>query len=256
MQMKTKSEIWILAFAIILFAGASTLRAAEAKKESEGENTVTTAAQGGEVGDDEDSEKEPSEGEDADEEHHGGGGGGHHDEKDLGHSNANDEIYSPAEWRFDLAVFTFVVFLLLMGVLMKFAWGPISEGLAAREEGVAAKIDEAHRDAESAASRLAEYESKLAGAEGEAQALISKAQQTADAAASRIRQEAEADADQQKQRARADIEAARGVALDELSNQSVSLAVRLASQIVGRELSQEDHAALIQDALKKFSTSS
>jgi F-type H+-transporting ATPase subunit b len=103
---------------------------------------------------------------------------------------------------------------------------------------------------------LAEYEAKLAGAESEAQTVIAKAQQTAETAASRIRQEAETDADEQKQRARADIDSARGVALDELSNQSVNLAVQLASQIVGRELKQDDHTALIQDALKQFSSSS
>lgn len=257
--MKTKPRFWTLALAAVLCAAVSSSRAAETESDDQDQNTVPTAAQGDESdeGDAGSEGEKPGAGEadhEGGEEHHGGGEV--HDEKDLGHVNVSDKLYDPSEWRFDLAVFTFVVFLLLLGVLMKFAWGPISEGLAAREESVAAKINEAHRDAKAAATRLEEYESKLAGAEAEAQALLAKAQQTADASAARIRQEAEADAEQQKQRARADIEAARGVALDELSNQSVGLAVRLASQIVGRELSQEDHAALIQDALKKFSTSS
>lgn len=264
MRMNMKFHFWMLALTAFLFTSTVTSES-RAEKEAAGDDeaTVPTAAQGDEA--DAENEKEGADSEDADSEdakseaeedgkEHGGGG--FHDEKDLGHANASDSLYSPTQWRSDLAIFTFVVFLLLMGVLIKFAWGPIADGLDAREEGIANKIDEASRDAEAAAARLADYDAKLSGAEAEAQVLIAKAQTTAETSASRIKQEAEADADDQKQRARADIDAARGVALDELSNQSVNLAVQLASQIVGRELKQEDHTALIQDALKQFSSSS
>lgn len=253
MRMNMRFYFWMLALAAFLFTSVTTSASCAEKEESgDGDGTVPTAVQGDDS-DSENDEEGSAEGESAasEEEDHGG-----HDKKDLGHANGSDGLYSPAQWRSDLAIFTFVVFILLLGVLLKFAWGPISEGLDARETGIANKIDEANRGAESAAARLAEYEAKLAGAESEAQTVIAKAQQTAETAASRIRQEAETDADEQKQRARADIDSARGVALDELSNQSVNLAVQLASQIVGRELKQDDHTALIQDALKQFSSSS
>lgn len=253
MRMKMRSYFWMLALAAFLFTALTTSGSCADKEETgDGNGTVPTAVQGG----DSDSEDDDGEEEDHNGEKEDHGSGEHHDTKDLSHANASDGLYSPQQWRSDLAIFTFVVFMLLMGVLLKFAWGPITDGLAAREEGIANKIDEANRNAESAAAQLAEYEAKLSGAESEAQSVIAKAQQTAETAASRIRQEAEADADEQKQRARADIDAARGVALDELSNQSVNLAVQLASQIVGRELKQDDHTALIQDALKQFSSPS
>jgi len=244
--MKIQFQILIAGLSVILIAPLVLASIASAETEGKDaddqDNTVLTAAEG---------DAEGESGEDPEE-----GDGEIHDTKDLSHSNMSDDLFNPAQWRFELAVFTFVVFCLLLAILTKFAWGPISQGLIQREEGIANKIDEASRDAEAAAARLVEYDSKLSGAESEAQALISKAQATAETAASQIRSDAETEADQQKQRARADIDAARGVALDELSHQSVNLAVRLAGQIVGRELKQEDHAALIQDALKQFSSSS
>src|SRR4051794_33128053 len=60
-------------------------------------------------------------------------GGGHHDQYDLSHANAGPNLNKPEEFKSDLAIYTFVVFMLLLALLTKFAWGPISQGLAKRE---------------------------------------------------------------------------------------------------------------------------
>jgi F-type H+-transporting ATPase subunit b len=245
--MRLISRFQFAAIALIavasLASGATVALAQPDSADGEQQPTTTTSDNGSSEGGSEDASHQ-SVGEET------------HDSMDLSHLNSSDMLFDPGQWRTDLNIFTMVVFLLLISVLMKFAWGPITEGLDKREQGIANKIDEANRDAEAASARLADYEKKLSEAEVEGQALISKSQQIADENASRIRQEAEADADQQKQRARADIEAARSVAMNELSTHSVDLAVRLAGQIVGRELKQGDHTTLIQEALKQFSSSS
>src|SRR5215213_4480103 len=46
----------------------------------------------------------------------------------------------PTEISLDLATFTFVVFLLLLAILWKFAWGPISAALERREHTIAEHI--------------------------------------------------------------------------------------------------------------------
>jgi F-type H+-transporting ATPase subunit b len=257
--MRAMTRVGLVALAIATLAPSTLLAWNEPPKPD-------PAAENGADGDDDaTSEKSGEEGEsgnaesgnaEAGKEEKDHAGGEFHDPMDLSHANASPGLYEPGQWRTDLAIITMVVFLLLFGVLLKFAWGPISEGLEKREQGIVNKINEADRDAEAAANRLGEYESKLSGAEAEAQALLAKANQAADASAAQIRQDAEADATQQKQRATADIEAARNVAVDELGAQSVSIAVQLASQIVGRELSKDDHATLIKDALKQFSSTS
>ncbi|MBN8624889.1 MAG: hypothetical protein J0M17_05300, partial [Planctomycetes bacterium] len=48
----------------------------------------------------------------------------------LGHAGASED---PGEVKTDLAIFTAIVFLLLVIILRKFAWGPIAAGLEKRE---------------------------------------------------------------------------------------------------------------------------
>ena len=80
--------------------------------------------------------------------------------EDGGAVNTNPLSFDP-----DLALFTALVFVCLLLVLWKFAWGPIMSGLAAREEGIAANIDQAKQDAEAAAEKkIAEEKAKAAAA--------------------------------------------------------------------------------------------
>jgi len=67
-------------------------------------------------------------------------GGGHHDPHDLSEGNAGPMLTKPDDLKFDLAIYTAVVFFLLLAILGKFAWGPICHALEEREHGIAAKI--------------------------------------------------------------------------------------------------------------------
>jgi len=59
--------------------------------------------------------------------------GGSHgaDHGDHGSAGVN-----PLVFKSDLAIWTFVVFLVLLAVLWKYAWGPLSEALDRREQGI------------------------------------------------------------------------------------------------------------------------
>ena len=50
----------------------------------------------------------------------------------------------------DLSVWTAVVFLVVLAILGKYAWGPISDGLQMRRHEIAGQIAEAHRKNEEA----------------------------------------------------------------------------------------------------------
>jgi len=75
---------------------------------------------------------------------HAAGGHGHHDPTDLSHANdgpGHTNAFPKAltglqEIKADLAIYTFVVFLLLLGILLKFGWGPIMAGLDKREKSM------------------------------------------------------------------------------------------------------------------------
>src|SRR5262245_29807260 len=82
---------------------------------------------------------------------------------------------SPLSIDTDLAVWTFVVFFVLLAVLAKFAWGPITEALDKRERHIAENIAAAQRAQDDARNMLAGYERKLAGAADEVRAMLEEA---------------------------------------------------------------------------------
>ena len=179
-------------------------------------------------------------------------GGGHQDPYDLSHANAGPKLEDPTEWRFDMALCTLIVFLLLLGLLAKFAWGPILMGLNRREQAIIARIEAAKSSADEAAAQLAEYRAKLAAAGQEAQELLAKARRDGEASADAIRRAAQDAAARERDRAIADIQAAKNVAVAEIGRHAADLAVKLAGRIVRRELSPQDHSAMIAEALEKF----
>lgn len=70
----------------------------------------------------------------------------------------------PFEGNFGVALWTLIIFGIVVFVLGKFAWGPILGGLQAREKYIRESIEAAKRDREAAEARLKEYSDKLVGA--------------------------------------------------------------------------------------------
>ena len=188
----------------------------------------------------------------ADHSEHGGGHDAHHDSTDLSHMNAGPQLDDPSQFRSDLAIWTFVVFLCLLLILGKFAWGPVMEGLDRREQSIASMIAEAKQGQERASEQIKQYEAKLAEAGEEARQLVAQARQDAEAAKDRIVAEAQEAADRQRQRAVEDIQVAKNVALQEMTEKSVDLAVNLAGRIVRQQLKAEDHSQLIREAMDQL----
>ncbi len=180
------------------------------------------------------------------------GGHGHHDPYDLSHANAGRSLEDPTEWRFDMALCTLAVFLLLLGLLAKAAWGPIQAGLRRREQSILDRIEQAKRSADEAAEQLRLYQAKLAAAGQEAHELVTKARREGEAEADAIRREAQESAARERDRAIADIQVAKNAAVTEIARRAADMAVLLAGRIVRRELNEQDHTAMIAEALEQF----
>lgn len=229
-------------------SGSAPQPLAEIESESELEKAGDSHSSPSEV-----AEKETGEGHTADEhEADGHGDEGHGDPHDLSHVNATDAMNSPQEFKSDLAIWTFVVFLCLLAVLGKFAWGPIMAGLEKREQSIAAMVEEAKQSQEKAAEQLKQYEAKIAAAGEESREIVAQARKDAEAAGERIVAAAEVAAEKQRERAVADITNAKNAALEEIKTEGVGLAVQLAGRIVRRELNAKDHSQLIDEALKQL----
>lgn len=178
--------------------------------------------------------------------------GDHHDED---HDGAHATL--PPILSFDpgAAVANLAIFLGVFFILAKFVWPVILGGLQAREDKIASDLSSAQTANEKAQSILAEYNQKVAEANSEAQSILAEARKDAEASASKILEDASADAKRQSDRALSDIETAKKVALSEIAEQTSSLAIGVAKQVVGRELNATDHADLIRNALEQVPSS-
>ena len=165
-------------------------------------------------------------------------------------ANANPLAFDP-----DLAICTAIVFVALLAILWKFAWGPISAGLDKREQSIAGNIEEAKASLEKANATLKEYESQLASAAAETKEMLEAAKRDAAAVREKAVNEAQEAAQRERERAVADINVAKNQALQEVAGTVTDLSIALASQIVRREVNASDHANLVTEALQQLPSS-
>ena len=149
-------------------------------------------------------------------------------------------------------ILTLSVFLVLLVVLGKWAWGPILAGLQKREEHIRQSIEEAEKARADGEKALAGYKEKLAEAQGEAQGIIDKGRADAVALAEEMKKKAQDEAQHLRAQAARDISSARDQALKEMYDQSVNLAADIAGRIISKELNAEDHRELLQESLNKL----
>jgi F-type H+-transporting ATPase subunit b len=147
------------------------------------------------------------------------------------------------------ALWTLVIFGLVVVVLGKFAWGPILNALQARETFIREALETAKRDRDEAELRLKEYEERLAQARAEATAIVDEGRRDALVTKQRIEEEAQREADKRLERAKREIQIATETATKELYQLSTRLATEMAGKVIGRELTPQDHERLIAESL-------
>jgi len=181
---------------------------------------------------------------------------------DSGQAGEQKPAGNPAErlnpifpFDFGLSFWTVIVFLLAMWILKRYAWGPISEGLQKREDGIAGQIADAQRRNEEAKQLLADYERKLAAAHDEVRSLIEQGRRDAEKVGQQVMEKAREESAIERQRSLQQIEAATSAALKELADRSAALAVELAGKIVGAQLNAADHSRLIEQSVAQFARS-
>ena len=159
------------------------------------------------------------------------------------------DFESPAEFRSDLAIYSFLVFLLLLGLLTKFAWKPIMQGLEKREQGIAAMLAATQAASDNAQQMLASYERRLATAADEVRAMLDEARRDADTTRQTIIAEARVAAGEEQTRARVEIGAARDEALAQIADKAGHLAIVVASKFLREKMGHDDQARLLQESL-------
>ena len=159
----------------------------------------------------------------------------------------------PMSFKTDLAIWSLVVFLLFVFVLKKFAWGPLSAGLDAREQRIREDIASAESARERAEAMLADHEAKLAGVQEEVKEILAEARRDAEHTKNEIMAAAQGEAEATRDRALGDIERARDMALKDLFDQVSTQVAAATEHVLGRSLDAADQQRLIAEALADVS---
>jgi F-type H+-transporting ATPase subunit b len=159
---------------------------------------------------------------------------------------------NPLDFKADLALWTAVVFLLLLGILGPSAWRRIVQALDKRESHIEGQIASAEQANAEARKILADYEGRLAKAEAEVREILERGKREAEALGRQMLDETREDSRREKERALREIETATSDALRELAERSADLAVELAGKIVQAKMDRAQHAKLIEQAVAGF----
>ncbi|HEX4613123.1 MAG TPA: ATP synthase F0 subunit B, partial [Urbifossiella sp.] len=115
--------------------------------------------------------------------------------------------------RYDLGIFTLIVFGLLILVLSKTAWPRITEGLAKREAAIFGARDEAAKARAEAEDLRARLQKEFAEAQDKIRAMLDEARRDADALRATEKEAGVKEAQAERERAKREIESAKDTAL-------------------------------------------
>src|SRR6187397_1355998 len=151
-----------------------------------------------------------------------------------------------------LYIWTIVTFLVLLGLLARFAWRPLLDALEQRELAIRKSLDDARQAKEELQRVQAESQRILAEARVEAGEIVSRTRSDAARFADEMKQKARADAEVLIKHAERQIEMQTARAVETIRHEAVDLSVAIASKILRRDISKEDNERLIQDTLNEM----
>lgn len=132
-------------------------------------------------------------------------------------------------------------------LIKRFLFKPINNILAKRKEMADAQIQDAVKAREEAEAMKSQYEQDMIQAKNKANEIVVSAQKTATAQSEEILREASRQAAAMKNKAEADIEQEKRKAVNEIKDEIGGMAMEIAGKVIEREISEEDHAKLIDD---------
>jgi F-type H+-transporting ATPase subunit b len=147
---------------------------------------------------------------------------------------------------------TALTFIILLTILKKMAWQPILQTLGERERRIREALEKAEATQKETEAAMAQHQANLEAAKREAQDLLAKSRKTAEATKEEILQKAQTEANNLLERAKREITLEREKAVEEIKKQTAELSVQIASKLIGKSLSKDDHKQLIEESLKKM----
>ena len=155
---------------------------------------------------------------------------------------------------FSLGLFVWmgVLFVLLVLLLKKYAWGPILEAVNDREEGIKNALASAEEAKKEMQNLTADNENLIKEARAERDAMMKEAREIKEKMISEAKEEAKGEATKMIELAKVSIEQEKQAALAHLKKEVGELSITIAKAVVKKELSsQDDQIKLVEGMLKE-----
>lgn len=153
-----------------------------------------------------------------------------------------------------LYIWSLVIFLLVLLILKKYAWKPLLDFLDQREK----EISDSLAMAESAKADLEkvkeESEKILNEAKNQGKSIVIDSKQKAEDSANKILNDAQAKSDEFVLDAKKKIDVEKKKAIKEIKEEVVGLSLDLASQVLQRNVKDEDNNKFVDSSLKAMNT--
>lgn len=150
-----------------------------------------------------------------------------------------------------LMIWTFLIFVIVLILLVKFAFPPILGAVEAREERIRDLLAQAERDRTEAHALLEENRRQLETTRHEVQTALAESRESAEKVREEILAQARREQDEMLVRARREIQIERNAALESVRRETVDLAMAAAERLLRRNLSDADNRRLVTDYLDR-----
>lgn len=132
-------------------------------------------------------------------------------------------------------------------LIKRFLFKPINEMLEKRRAKADAQIQDAVKAKDEALAMKEEYEKNMQDAKNKANEILTTAQKTAAVQSEEMLKDATLQAAAMKEKAEADIAQEKRKAVNEIKGEIGGMAMEIAGKVIEREISEEDHAKLIDE---------
>ena len=145
-----------------------------------------------------------------------------------------------------------VAFFLLLFLMYRTVWPQVNKAYQERRANIEGKLEQAEKDRAEAEKLLERYRERLAAAEDETQRILEEARANAERVRKELLAKADADAERQLERARQAIRSERDQAIRQLRTEVGTLAVELASRVVGDSLDRDRQLRLVDQYIDQL----
>lgn len=142
-------------------------------------------------------------------------------------------------------VWRFVNLFIFVGLFIYILRRPVSQAMRARREGIRRDLMRAQEERNAALAKLEEVEARLAKLDAEVTSVREQSEREALEERERIKKSTEEETRKLREQAQREIESAGKVARQELREFAAGQSVRLAEEMIRRDIKPEDDARLI-----------